>query len=107
MFIGNHAIPSGTTKCIAAKIKDVLSGRGVDMGRVVGLGSDGANVMVDRKAGVAQHLRQNNCPYLINIHCGAHRTALAARNASNAVREKSAYVTTVNNIYTYYKNSSI
>lgn len=49
---------------ITAKIKDVLSDRGVAMGRVVGLGSDGANVMVGRKAGVAQHLCQNDCPYL-------------------------------------------
>lgn len=76
-FICNYAIPSGTAECIAAKIKDVLSGRGVAMARVVGLGSDGANVMVSRKAGVAQLLRQNDCPLPVNIHCGAHRTALA------------------------------
>ena len=49
VFIGNYAIPSGTAECITAKIKDVLSGRGVAMSRVVGLGSDGANVMVGRK----------------------------------------------------------
>ena len=61
----------------------------------------------DEKNGVAQQLRQNDCPYLVNIHCGAHRTALAARDASKAVREIDAYVTTVNNIYTYYKNSPI
>ncbi|KAK1879181.1 E3 SUMO-protein ligase KIAA1586 [Dissostichus eleginoides] len=59
-------------KCITTKIKDVLSGRGVALARVVGLGSDGANVMVGRKAGVAQKMRLNDCPYLINIHCGAH-----------------------------------
>lgn len=107
VFIGNYAIPSGTAECITAKIKELLSGRGVSMARVVGLGSDGANVMVGRKAGVAQLLRQNDCPLLVNIHCGAHRTALAARDASAAVRNVSAYVTTVNNIYTYYKNSPI
>lgn len=63
--------------------------------------------MLGGKAGVAQHLRENNCPYLINIHCGVHRTALAARDSSKVVREVSAYVTTINNIYTYYKNSPI
>ncbi|KAJ4947324.1 hypothetical protein JOQ06_009360 [Pogonophryne albipinna] len=45
VFIGNYVIPSGTAECITTKIKDVLSGRGVAMARVVGLGSDGANVM--------------------------------------------------------------
>ncbi|KAK5899933.1 hypothetical protein CesoFtcFv8_009358 [Champsocephalus esox] len=98
---------SPTAECITTKIKYVLSGRGVAMARVVGLGSDGANVMVGRKAGVAQKTRLNDCPYLVNIHCGAHRTALAARDFSKAVREISAYVTTINNIYTYYKNSPI
>ncbi|KAK1903512.1 Transmembrane protein C17orf113 [Dissostichus eleginoides] len=41
VFIGNYVISFGT----ATKIKDVLSGRGVAMARIVGLGSDGANVM--------------------------------------------------------------
>uniref|UniRef100_A0A673CDH4 HAT C-terminal dimerisation domain-containing protein n=1 Tax=Sphaeramia orbicularis TaxID=375764 RepID=A0A673CDH4_9TELE len=107
VFLGNFLIPSGTAECIAAKIKDVLVARGVVLHRVVGLGSDGASVMLDRKAGVAQQLRQNDCPYLINIHWGAHRMALAARDASKAVRELSAYVTTISNVYTYYKNSPI
>uniref|UniRef100_A0A8C6STB8 HAT C-terminal dimerisation domain-containing protein n=1 Tax=Neogobius melanostomus TaxID=47308 RepID=A0A8C6STB8_9GOBI len=106
-FLGNYSMSSGTAGCITAKIKEVLSGRGVALDRVVGLGSDGANVMVGRKAGVAQQLRQDDCPYLLNIHCGAHRTALAARDASKAVRQVSAYVTTLNNVYTYYKNSPI
>ncbi|KAL1261174.1 hypothetical protein QQF64_034243 [Cirrhinus molitorella] len=75
VFIGNHTIPSATAECITAKIKNVLSGRGVTMDRVVGLGSDGANVMVGRKAGVAQPSCENNCPYLINIHSGAKRRA--------------------------------
>lgn len=106
-FIGNYSMSSGTAESIKAKIKEVLSARGVSLDRVVGLGSDGANVMVGRKAGVAQQLRQSDCPYLLNIHCGAHRTALAARDACKAVREVSAYVTTLNNVYTYYKNSPI
>lgn len=83
VFIGNYEIPYDTAECIAAKIKKLLSGRGVSMAQVVGFGSDGANVMVGRKAGVAQLLR--DCPLLVNIHCGAHRMALAAHNASAAV----------------------
>uniref|UniRef100_A0A672Z5U1 HAT C-terminal dimerisation domain-containing protein n=1 Tax=Sphaeramia orbicularis TaxID=375764 RepID=A0A672Z5U1_9TELE len=66
VFLGNFVIPSGTAECITAKIKDV----------------DGASVMLGRKDGVAQQLRQNDCPYLMNIHCGVRRMVLAARNAS-------------------------
>uniref|UniRef100_A0A673AIY5 HAT C-terminal dimerisation domain-containing protein n=1 Tax=Sphaeramia orbicularis TaxID=375764 RepID=A0A673AIY5_9TELE len=88
VFLGNFLIPCGTAECIAAKIKDVLLARGVALHRVVGLGSDGVSVMLGRKAGVAQQLRQTDCPYLINVHCGEHRTALAACDTSKAVREE-------------------
>ncbi|KAI4799938.1 hypothetical protein KUCAC02_016476 [Chaenocephalus aceratus] len=60
VFIGN-VIPSGTAECITTKIKDVLSGRGVAMARVVGLGSDGANVMeeeADKNCPVAKGIRK-------------------------------------------------
>lgn len=69
------------------------------MARVSGQGSDGALVMVGRTSEVAEQLHQNDCPYLINMHCGAHRIVLAAHNVSKAVPEMSAYVTTINNIH--------
>lgn len=53
------------------------------MAHVVRLGSDGANVM-GCKTGVVQLLLQNDCPFLVNIHCGAHRTVLAAHEDSTA-----------------------
>ncbi len=52
-------------------------------------------------------MRQNDCLYLFTFTVNIHRTALAARDASKAVCDISAYVSTVNNIYTYYKNSPI
>lgn len=106
-FISKYVIPSDTTECITAKIKDVLSSHGVSMAWVVGLRSDGVNVMVDQKARVALQLLQNDCPFLVNIHCGAHRTALAACDASTTVCQVSTCVTIVNNMYTHYKNSPI
>lgn len=54
------------------------------MAQVVRLGSDGANVMVGCKTGVVQLLLQNDCPFLVNIHCGAHRTVLTAHEDSTA-----------------------
>lgn len=42
----------------------MLSDCGVALDQVVGLGSDGENVMVGRKVRVVQGLCQNNCSYI-------------------------------------------
>ena len=55
---------------------------GIEMRKVMGFGSDGAAVMVGRVSGVSTRLRVHN-PVIINIHCVAHRLALAAANASD------------------------
>ncbi|KAF3843756.1 hypothetical protein F7725_002605 [Dissostichus mawsoni] len=61
-------------KCITTKIKDVLSGRGIAMARVVGLGSDGANVMEEEAArhcpvakGIRKRLRTLMFPALTHL----------------------------------------
>jgi hypothetical protein len=40
--------------------------------KIVGLGSDGAAVMVGKKSGVAALLKENH-PSIISVHCLAHR----------------------------------
>jgi len=51
---------------------------------MVGFGSDGASVMTGRKTGVATRLKCKQ-PFLITIHCAAHRLALAAADAGENV----------------------
>lgn len=46
------------------------------MEQVVVLGSDGAAVMIGKENAVAARLSQKQ-PSLVNIHCVAHRLALA------------------------------
>ena len=58
---------------------------GIEMRKVMGFGSDGAAVMVGRVSGVSTRLKVHN-PVMINIHCVAHRLALAAAQASGSIR---------------------
>ena len=48
-------------------------------------GSDGASVMTGVRSGISTRLKADN-PYIVNIHCVAHRLALAAAQASDKVR---------------------
>ncbi|KAK1891644.1 Zinc finger protein 862, partial [Dissostichus eleginoides] len=76
-FLGNYNLHSGTAQCIYEKVVEVLRGRGVELSKVMGLGSDGASVMTGKRAGVGALLKRVN-PFLIQVHCVAHRAALAA-----------------------------
>ena len=50
--------------------------------KLVGLGSDGAPVMVGKRGGVSTLLREE-VPHLINIQCLGHGLELAAMDAIN------------------------
>ena len=50
----------------------------------MGFGSDGASVMTGHDSGVGAVIKCSN-PYLISIHCFAHRLALTSSQATEQV----------------------
>ena len=54
------------------------------MQKVTGLGTDGAPVMTGRRTGVGARLKEI-CPKVIQVHCVAHRLALASGQAAETV----------------------
>ncbi|KAJ8358210.1 hypothetical protein AAFF_G00022400 [Aldrovandia affinis] len=68
----------------AAGVVEVLRERNVELSRIIGLGSDGASVMMGKRAGVGALLKKESA-FSIQVHCGAHRAALAALDAAKAV----------------------
>ncbi|CAI7753253.1 unnamed protein product [Closterium sp. NIES-53] len=63
-----------------------LTGIGVDLQKVTGIATDGASVMVGKNNGVVARLRMR-IPHMASTHCIAHREALAAKDAAEAVPE--------------------
>jgi hypothetical protein len=51
--------------------------------RLVCFGADGVSVFQGARAGVTQQLKQKDAPFLIGVHCMAHRTNLAVEPLSN------------------------
>jgi Domain of unknown function (DUF4371)/hAT family C-terminal dimerisation region len=81
---------------------------GLDLSKCVGFGSDGAATMVGKNTGVAALLKKVN-PFLTSTHCVAHRTNLAALEASKSESCKgiSADVdSVVNALAGHFKKSS-
>ncbi|KAM3875379.1 uncharacterized protein C17orf113-like [Diretmus argenteus] len=104
-FLGNFDVDDGTAKCIFAKMSEQLQKRGVALSRVLGLGSDGASVMTGNRGGVGTLLKTHS-PFSTQVHCGAHRVALVALDASKAVEAVAAFKRTTTSIYSYYKHSA-
>ena len=55
------------------------------LGKLTGIGSDGASNMVGKKGGLAALLRREVNPEIINLHCFAHRMELAFRDVLKKV----------------------
>jgi hypothetical protein len=106
-FFGIHDIPDGTAETITDEARQLLTDLGISSSSLVGFGSDGAAVMTGSKSGVAARLSSSS-PFLISIHCLAHRLALAAKDAcdSNQYLHKQ-FQSAIHSIYQYYANSPV
>ena len=71
-----------------------------------GFGSDGAAVMTSTRNGVTGRLQRMN-PKLVNIHCIAHRLALATSQAAEKVNYLKEFQEILTSLYYYFKRSSV
>ncbi|KAM4551083.1 uncharacterized protein C17orf113-like [Odontesthes bonariensis] len=104
-FLGNYDVDCGTARSIYDRLVAVLREMDVELSRVIGLGSDGASVMMGRHGGVGALLKQAN-PFSIQVHCVAHRAALAALDAEKSVNNITSYKNTISSVYSFYKHSA-
>ena len=104
-FLGNYDIPDGTAKTVFDKVVEALLERGIAITRVTSLGSDGASVMTGKRGGVIALLKEKS-PFAVQVHCVAHRCALAAVDACKAVGKIADYKRTVSSVYSFYKHSA-
>lgn len=94
------------TDAILSSLSDQLGISTEDVSRkMVGVGSDGASVMLGKNNGVATKLRAIN-PELQAVHCTAHRLELAYKDAMKKATICSNVNTLLVNLYLYYKHSS-
>lgn len=59
--------------------------RGVTAAKVMGLATDGVAAMMGVRHGAAAYLKQAYNPYMVNVHCMAHRGSLAVSSACAGV----------------------
>ncbi|XP_073716873.1 zinc finger protein 862-like [Misgurnus anguillicaudatus] len=105
-FLSIQAVKHGNASGILDAIYAAFGEAGIDdwKERLVGFGSDGAAVNVGCRNGVAAQLLRD-IPYLISIHCVAHRLELGV---TKAIKENANMVqlqNTLKNLYDQYHYS--
>ena len=78
------ALQEGTADSVTQCLKDILEEHGLQISKCAALGSDGSSVMIGVHNGVSAQL-QHVQPSLINVHCVAHRLALAVVSQATKV----------------------
>lgn len=106
-FSANNVLENFET-CDANSIKEIIKTdieqSGLDIGKMYGLSTDGASVMVGRSNGVAAKLREYN-DKLINIHCVCHRLALACTDSCSSLKCIKDAETLLRQLWHYFQNS--
>ena len=106
-FLRDVNIIDGKAETIVKALEEFFTGKGLGMAKITSLASDGASVMVGRKNGVGARLRSEYVPYLVQVHCIAHRLALAAANACKKVPFFDQFQCTIKQVYRFYTNSPV
>ncbi|XP_053400419.1 zinc finger protein 862-like [Mercenaria mercenaria] len=71
----------------------------------MGFSSDGAALMVGKQNGVAYRLKSDS-PYMLDMHCTAHRLALSSLDAAKSVKEVRYFESMLHTLHTYFSRSS-
>lgn len=98
-------LPSGTADGIVETVLNVFTSRGLSLEKLCGIATDGASVMVGCRTGVTTQLKGKN-PFILSVHCIAHRLALASGQAADAVPYVKQYQLYINHIYRYFHYST-
>ena len=77
----------------------------IDVSKIFGFSSDGAAVMTGKKHGVTTRLLSDN-PFMLSMHCVAHKLALSCIDATKSVKEVSYYEGMPHAIHSHFSRSS-
>ena len=102
IFFSNKDIADGTGANIANQLLNLFEEIGLNVSKVIGFGSDGASAMTGLKNGATGHLMREN-PHIINVHCIAHRLALATSQAAIKVEGLKDVQETVTSLFLLFQ----
>ena len=109
-YVGNKRVTDCTAEGLKVALCDFLQSSGIlpedDYSSLMGLGTDGAAVMVGCRGGLGVKLKEKN-NMLIQVHCIAHRLNLAASQASSGIPYMQDYHRYIQLLYHFFSDSQV
>ena len=109
-YIGNKRVTDCTAQGLYTALCDFLESIGIikdqNYSPLIGLGTDGAAVMVGCKNGLGQKLKDKN-KLLVQVHCVAHRLNLAASQAGKGIQYMEDYHRYIQILYRFFSDSQV
>ena len=109
-YVGNKRVTDCTAEGLKVALCDFLQSSGIltedDYSSLMGLGTDGAAVMVGCRGGLGVKLKEKN-NMLIQVHCIAHRLNLAASQASSGIPYMQDYHRYIQLLYRFFSDSQV
>ena len=85
-------------------LKNFIVAKGLEVKKVLHIGSDGTATLVGTKSGVVKRFQDIN-PFITSVHCIAHRLHLAGKDAAKHVPYINHYEASIKKLYNYFSGS--
>ena len=106
-FLGLVELTELDAAALEIALLKYLLGLKMDLSKIIGVATDGGNVMIGHKSGLTTRLKHRFERDFITIHCAAHRLALACSNAAGNEKYLNTFDKTLQSLYCHYKVSFI
>jgi hypothetical protein len=104
-YVGLVHAPAVDAESIHHQLLEYLEDNGLDMSRVMCFCSDGASVMTGSQNGVGVRLQRSSNPFMLCIHCIAHRLALCCADTATDMDYPENEESTLNEVSAYFNRS--
>lgn len=105
VYLRDVEYEDSTGEGLAQEILNEAQKRKIPPTKMIGFGSDGANVMSGEGKGVHGRLKEQNA-HMVHIHCMAHRLALCTSQAANYIPRLKKYQEWLTSLFYYMKASA-
>ena len=109
-FVGLKNIGKANADGISQALTTMMTGSfgSVWKTKVVGFGTDGASVMMGSNNGTVKKMKDQLArPYILAVHCSAHRLELGYKDACKQIVLYKKVDLMMLNLYLFYRNSSL
>ena len=106
VFGTNCEVTDGKSDTIVNALRKYLTSVGLNLEKVIGIGTDGANVMVGCKNGVTTVLQRLQTS-MVSVWCCAHRLALVAHWAAKEIESLKKIQEVLVGIFNFFKYSPV